>query len=77
LRRRDDRSFVTAGAVLGHRLLDRVQQILIANRFGQELDRAGLHGANRHRDIGSMIRVSFPTTCQCQKMMVELATLRG
>jgi hypothetical protein len=47
-----DGSFVTAGEILGDRLPDRVQQILISNRFGQELDRAALHGPNRHRDIG-------------------------
>jgi hypothetical protein len=40
--------FVAAGAILGDRLLDRVQQILISNRFGQELYRAALHGPNRH-----------------------------
>jgi hypothetical protein len=44
--------FVAAGAILGDRLLDRVQQILISNRFGQELYRAALHGPNRHRKIG-------------------------
>jgi hypothetical protein len=43
---------IAAGTVLGDRLLDRVQQILIPNRFGQELDRTALHGPNRHRDIG-------------------------
>jgi hypothetical protein len=32
--------------------LDRIQQILIANRFGEELYRTAFHGANRHRDIG-------------------------
>jgi len=32
--------------------MDRVQQILIADGFSQELDRTGLHGPNRHRDIG-------------------------
>jgi hypothetical protein len=49
---RPDGPFVAAGAILGDRLLDLVQQILISNRFGQELDRAALHGPNRHRDIG-------------------------
>jgi hypothetical protein len=49
---RPDGLFVAAGAILGDRLLDRVQQILISNRFGQELDRAALHGPNRHRKIG-------------------------
>jgi|SRR6516164_4207473 len=39
-------------AVLCDRQLDRVQQILIANRFGQELDLTTLHGPNRHRHIG-------------------------
>src|SRR6266550_5197097 len=42
---------VAVGA-LGDGELDRVQQILIAKRFGQELDRTALHGPNRHRDIG-------------------------
>ena len=42
----------TAGTVLRDAELDRVQQILIAKRFGQELDRTPLHGPNRHRDIG-------------------------
>ena len=51
--RRDDGSFlVAARSVLCDRLLDRVQQILIANRFGQEFDRTTLHGPNRHRHIG-------------------------
>ena len=52
LRRRDDGSLIAALSVLCDRLLDRVQQILISNRFGEELDRAALHGPNRHRDIG-------------------------
>jgi len=43
---------VATGAVLRDGKLDRVQQILIAERFGQELDRTALHGPNRHRDIG-------------------------
>ena len=52
-RRPGNSSFgVAAGAVLRDGKLDRVQQILIANRFGQELDRAALHRPNRHRDIG-------------------------
>jgi len=50
LRRRDDGSFViAAGAVLGDRLLDCIEQILTPNRFGPELDRTG---PNRHRHIG-------------------------
>jgi hypothetical protein len=52
VRRRDNGSFVVADAVFGDRLLDRVQQISIANGFGQELNRAGLSGPNRHRHIG-------------------------
>jgi hypothetical protein len=52
VRRRDNGSFVVADAVLGDRLLDRVQQISIANGHGPELNRAGLHGPNRHRHIG-------------------------
>ena len=42
---------VAVGA-LGDGELDRVQQILIAKRFGQELDRTALHRPNRHRNIG-------------------------
>ena len=30
---------------------DGVEQILISKRFGEELNRAGLHGADRHRNI--------------------------
>ena len=43
---------VATGAVLCDSKLDRFQQILIAKRLGEELDRAALHGSNRHRDIG-------------------------
>ena len=57
-RRRDQGSFVTAGEVLCDRLLDRIRQILITNRFGQELDRAGIHGQT---DIG---------TCACPLMKI-------
>src|SRR5579864_8121964 len=32
-------------------LLDSVQQVLVAERLGQELHRAGFHGIHRHRDI--------------------------
>ena len=35
-----------AGAI--ERGLDRIQQVLLTERLGQELDRAGLHGAYRH-----------------------------
>jgi len=53
VRRLGNSSFVVAaGVVLRDGQLDCVQQILIANRFGQELDRTALHGPNRHRDIG-------------------------
>jgi len=46
-------SFVVApGAVLRDRQLDRIQQILVANGFGQKLDRTRLHGPDRHRNIG-------------------------
>src|SRR5262249_2442368 len=31
--------------------LDRVQQVLIAERFGQELDSASLYRLDRHRDV--------------------------
>jgi hypothetical protein len=31
---------------------NRVQQFLIANRFGQELYCTALHGPNGHRDVG-------------------------
>ena len=34
-------------------LLDRVEQLLIVERLDEELQRAGLHGANRHRDIAA------------------------
>ena len=57
-RRRDQGSFVTGGEVLCDRLLDRIRQILITNRFGQELDRAGIHGQT---DIG---------TCACPLMKI-------
>ncbi len=32
-------------------LLNRVEQLLVVERLGQELQRAGLHGSHRHRDI--------------------------
>src|SRR5262249_42904427 len=34
-------------------LLDRVEHLLIVERLGEELERASLHGANGHRDIGA------------------------
>ena len=40
-----------AGAVLFERRADRVEQILVAERLGQELDGAGLHRPHRHRDV--------------------------
>src|SRR6266496_4090498 len=43
---------VAVSAVLCDGKMDRVQQILVVNRFGQELDRTVLHGPNRHRHIG-------------------------
>jgi hypothetical protein len=43
---------VAAGAILRDGEPDRVQQILIADSFGQEFDRASLHGPNQHRNIG-------------------------
>jgi hypothetical protein len=44
---------ISAGAVLCDGKLDRVQQILVWNRFGQGLARTACHGANRHRKIGA------------------------
>src|SRR6266550_4284797 len=38
-------------AVALESLMDRIQQVLIAERLGQELHRTGLHGLHRHRDI--------------------------
>src|SRR5262249_4122444 len=32
--------------------LDRVEQVLIPDWLGQELDRSSLHGLDRHRDVG-------------------------
>jgi hypothetical protein len=43
---------VAAGAILHGGERDRFQQILIADRSGQKLDRAGLRGPNRCRHIG-------------------------
>src|SRR5262249_46383351 len=34
-------------------LLNRLEQLLIVERLGEELDRARLHGANGHRDIAA------------------------
>jgi len=33
------------------RLRDRGEQVLVAKRFGQEVDGPGFHGAHRHRDV--------------------------
>src|SRR6266850_1024840 len=33
------------------RLIDRIQQVLVAKGFRQELHRAGFHGLHRHRNI--------------------------
>ena len=33
------------------RLRDGVEQILVAERFHQEVDGPGFHGAHRHRDV--------------------------
>jgi hypothetical protein len=53
LRRLGNNSFVVgAGAMLHDGERDRFQQILIADRSGQKLDRAGLHGPSRCRYIG-------------------------
>ena len=35
----------------GNRLLNGVEQVVVATRFGEELDGPGLHGAYRHRAI--------------------------
>src|SRR5258706_2380804 len=48
---RDGVFVVAVGTVLTDRQLDRVQQLLITDRLGEELNRSGLHGPNRHRDI--------------------------
>ena len=39
------------GAVALDADINGVEQVLIAKRLGQEFDRAGLHGAHRHRDV--------------------------
>ena len=31
--------------------LNRIQQILVAERLGEELDGSGLHGPHGHRDV--------------------------
>jgi hypothetical protein len=38
-------------AIFVERKLDGVEQILVADRLGEELDRARLHGPHRHRDV--------------------------
>src|SRR3984893_9998219 len=45
------RLLLTSGAVAFQGELNRVQQIPIAEWFGQELDRSRLHGPHRHGDI--------------------------
>src|SRR4051812_45933319 len=42
---------LTRHPVTVQRLVDRVQQILVPKRFGQELHRAEFHGLHGHRDI--------------------------
>ena len=49
---RDGALIVAMGAVPCDRQMDRVQQLLVTDRLGQELNRPGLHGPNRHRNIG-------------------------
>src|SRR5262245_26357656 len=34
-----------------HRLLDGLEQVVVAARFGEEFDGPGLHGAHRHRNV--------------------------
>ena len=38
-------------AAAGNRLLDGVEQVVVAARFGEEFDGPGFHGAHRHRDV--------------------------
>src|ERR1700674_4324833 len=45
------RLLLTSGAVAFQGKLNRIQQILIAEWFGQELDRSRLHGPHGHRNI--------------------------
>ena len=42
---------VARSAIAPNRLLDGVEQILLAKRFGKKLDRTGFHRLHRHRDI--------------------------
>src|ERR1700724_2289483 len=49
---RGDRRFVLQPRAISREAqLDRVQQVLIAERLGQELDRSSLYRLNGHRDI--------------------------
>src|ERR1700740_683782 len=45
------RPLLASGAVAGDRSLNRLQQILAAERLGQKLHRACLHGLYRHRNV--------------------------
>jgi hypothetical protein len=42
---------LAAGSIQLHRLANRLEQILLAKRLGQELDRARLHGPDRHGNV--------------------------
>ena|SRR6266851_851439 len=47
-----DLLLISTGTIMIDRQLDCLQQVLVADGFGQELHGTGLHGSNRHRDIG-------------------------
>src|SRR5262245_39673220 len=51
--------------------LNRIEQILLTERFGQELHRARLHGPHLHRDVAGaiLLQQNDEWTVQCARYM--------